>query len=182
MQEWIQNTLSSPNSYISVLLYQVTKNKGVGRSKWPRLNHHTVQRSIRDQVAGYGDGWGATSFWERGWSPEVSIQGSGSAKLLSRTSRLSYYTHVLRVIARVHGLIVVWPNHWCRPELARASSPSPWTSAITLLLYTSSHVLEMFWIILGVVLGPITPKKTVFWQLIPAENGLIICVTIPIAI
>ncbi len=40
----------------------------------------------------------------------------------------------------------------------------------------------MFWIILGVVLGPIKPKKTVFWQLIHAENGLIIYVTIPIAI
>ncbi len=40
----------------------------------------------------------------------------------------------------------------------------------------------MFWIILGVVLGPIKPKKTVFWQSIPAENGLIIYVTIPIAI
>ncbi len=51
-----------------------------------------------------------------------------------------------------------------------------------LLLYTSSHILEMFWIILGLVLGQIRPKKTVFWQLIPAENGLIIYVTMPIAI
>ncbi len=32
----------------------------------------------------------------------------------------------------------------------------------------------MFWIILGVVLGLIKPKKTVFWQLISAEKGLII--------
>ncbi len=40
----------------------------------------------------------------------------------------------------------------------------------------------MFWIILGVVLGPIKPKKTVFWQSIPAENDLIIYVTIPITI
>ncbi len=29
----------------------------------------------------------------------------------------------LRVIARVQGLIVVWPTHWRRPELASASSP-----------------------------------------------------------
>ncbi len=40
----------------------------------------------------------------------------------------------------------------------------------------------MFWIILDVALGPIKPKKPVFWQLIPAENGLIIYVTMPIAI
>ncbi len=40
----------------------------------------------------------------------------------------------------------------------------------------------MFWIILGVLLGPINPQKTVFWQLIPAENGLIIYVAMPIAI
>ncbi len=40
----------------------------------------------------------------------------------------------------------------------------------------------MFWIILGDELGPIKPKKTVFWQLIPAEKGLIIYVTMPIAI
>ena len=44
----------------------------------------------------------------------------------------------------------------------------------------------MFWIILGVVLVPIQPQNTVFcgvfWQLIPAENGQIIYVTMPIAI
>ncbi len=40
----------------------------------------------------------------------------------------------------------------------------------------------MLWIILGVVLGPIKPQKMVFWQLIPAENGLMIYVTMPIAI
>ncbi len=40
----------------------------------------------------------------------------------------------------------------------------------------------MFWIILGAVLGPIKPQKTVFWQLIPVESSLIIYVTIPIAI
>ena len=40
----------------------------------------------------------------------------------------------------------------------------------------------MFWIILGGVLGPIKPQKTVIWQLIPAENGLIIYLTMPIGI
>ncbi len=59
---------------------------------------------------------------------------------------------------------------------------NPWTSAITLLLYTFSHILEIFWIILGVVLGPIKPPKDIFWQFIPAENSLIIYVTMPIAI
>ncbi len=59
---------------------------------------------------------------------------------------------------------------------------NPWTSAITLLIYTLSHILEMFWIILGVVLGPIKPKKTVFWQLVHAEKCLIIYVTMPTAI
>ena len=33
---------------------------------------------------------------------------------------------LLRVITRVQGLIVVWRNHWRRPELARASSPVIW--------------------------------------------------------
>ncbi len=40
----------------------------------------------------------------------------------------------------------------------------------------------MFWMILDVVLRPIKAPKTVFWQLIPAKNGLIIYVTMPIAI
>ncbi len=41
------------------------------------------------------------------------------------------------------------------------------TSAITLLLYTSSHyILEMFWIILCVTLGQTKLQKTVYWQLV----------------
>ncbi len=44
---------------------------------------------------------------------------------------------------------------------------NPWTRAITLLLYTSSHILDMLWIILGVVLGPIKSKKTVFLAIYP---------------
>ncbi len=37
-----------------------------------------------------------------------------------------YNDRVIMVIVLVHGLIVVWPNHWRRPELARASSPVIW--------------------------------------------------------
>ncbi len=33
---------------------------------------------------------------------------------------------LLKVIVRVQGFIVVWPNHWRRPELAGASSPVIW--------------------------------------------------------
>ncbi len=76
---------------------------------------------------------------------------------MSQISRSQF----LRVIALVHGLIVVWPNHWRRPELALVHGliVLQLTHAITLLLYTSSHVLEMFWRILGVVVGPIKSPK-----------------------
>ncbi len=60
---------------------------------------------------------------------------------------------IINFIAQVHGLIVVRPNHWRTDHWFGHTTSNPWTSAITLLLYTSSHILEMFWIILGVVLG-----------------------------
>ncbi len=52
----------------------------------------------------------------------------------------------------------------------------------TLLLYTSSHILGMFCVILCVILGPIRSQKTEYWQYLAVENGLKHYVTMPIAI
>ncbi len=40
----------------------------------------------------------------------------------------------------------------------------------------------MFWIISGVILGPIRPPKTAYWQESSVENGRFTFATMPIAI
>ncbi len=98
--------------------------------------------------------------------PEVykGNPGSGMAWL---GIRYRCYNHnlLLRVIARVQGLIAVWPNHrhsdlaiprrWfghTSPVWFGHTTINPWTSAITLLLYTCYFTFRTLCVILSRIL------------------------------